>query len=126
LEKVLCSSIKTASDIANEYKDLQSQERDDLNSKKHKLEAKVGYKDSEITSLGAKDRWHKWGYEIKSENLLQNYWDNECFKTKMQDRSIQPRLLTPPPLLPKPFALIGGLLRYSCKHCVNAPKIKNL
>ncbi|CAG8661647.1 3147_t:CDS:1, partial [Dentiscutata heterogama] len=92
---------------------------------------------------------HKWGYEIKSEDLMQNHWDNECFKTKMQDESIQviqnimpiksmkiksfttslinePCSLTPLLLLPKPFALIGGLLRYSCKHSVNIPEIKNL
>ncbi|CAG8681286.1 13177_t:CDS:2, partial [Dentiscutata heterogama] len=73
LENALHSSIKSASVLANEYKDLQDitsfrdkinelnslnrileQERDDLNSKKHELEAEVGHKDSEITSLGAK------------------------------------------------------------------------
>ncbi|CAG8766673.1 15740_t:CDS:1, partial [Dentiscutata erythropus] len=38
----------------------------------------------------------------------------------------EPRSLTPQPLPPKPFVLIGGLSRYSCKHSVNAPEIKNL
>ncbi|CAG8531988.1 17160_t:CDS:2 [Dentiscutata heterogama] len=54
LEKALHSSIKTASDIANEYNDLQDRERNDLNSKKHELEAEMGCKDSEITSFGTK------------------------------------------------------------------------
>ncbi|CAG8633025.1 16520_t:CDS:1, partial [Dentiscutata heterogama] len=88
-------------------------------------------------------------YEIKSENLMQNHWNNECSKTKMQDGSTQviqnimpiksmklksfmpslinePHSLTPPLLPPKPFVLIGGLSRYSCKHSINALKIKNL
>ncbi|CAG8583197.1 7534_t:CDS:2, partial [Dentiscutata heterogama] len=65
------------------------------------------------------NRWHRWGYEIKSEDLMQNHWNNECSKTKMQDGSTQPCSLTPPPLPPKPFALIGGLSRYSCKHSIN-------
>ncbi|CAG8735176.1 13751_t:CDS:1, partial [Dentiscutata erythropus] len=38
----------------------------------------------------------------------------------------EPRLLTPLPLPPKPFALIGDLSKYSCKHSVSVPKIKNL
>ncbi|CAG8784378.1 2951_t:CDS:2 [Racocetra persica] len=75
------------------------------------------------------EEWHRWDYEIKSKDLMQYHWDNECFKANIQDKSIQiiqniipiesikiksftsslinePHLLTPLPLPPKPFEYI--------------------
>ena len=28
------------------------------------------------------DGWRRWGYEIKSEDLMKDHWDNSCFKTE--------------------------------------------
>jgi hypothetical protein len=28
------------------------------------------------------DEWRRWGYEIKSEDLMKDHWDNSCFKAK--------------------------------------------
>ena len=31
--------------------------------------------------------WCRYGYEVKSEDLMQYYWNNECSKAKTQDGS---------------------------------------
>ncbi|CAG8652327.1 9650_t:CDS:2, partial [Dentiscutata heterogama] len=72
LEKALRSSIKTASDIANEYKDLQG---------KHKLEAEIGRKDSEITSLGAKVN----ELEKKERGLICRYGLISYFRSRVKE-----------------------------------------
>ncbi|CAG8444184.1 7641_t:CDS:2 [Dentiscutata heterogama] len=48
------SELKDKISELNSFNHILEQERDDLNSKKHELEAEVGCKDSEITSLGTK------------------------------------------------------------------------
>ncbi|CAG8651472.1 7897_t:CDS:2, partial [Scutellospora calospora] len=47
---------------------ILEQKRDDLNSKKHELEAEVKHKDFEITSLGAKSE--RIGRSVKTTNIL--------------------------------------------------------
>ncbi|EXX79308.1 hypothetical protein RirG_006880 [Rhizophagus irregularis DAOM 197198w] len=32
-------------------------------------------------------RWCRYGYEIKSKDLMKYHWDNECSKVKTPDRS---------------------------------------
>ncbi|CAG8668220.1 17398_t:CDS:1, partial [Dentiscutata heterogama] len=66
---------------------------------------------------------HQYKYEIKSEDLMQYHWNNECFNTEIQDELSS---LSPPPLPPKPVTLIDGLSRYIYKHNTSASKIKNL
>ncbi|CAG8597037.1 11973_t:CDS:2, partial [Dentiscutata heterogama] len=67
--------------------------------------------------------WRRYGYKIKSKDLMQYHWNNEYFNTKIQNKS---SLLSSPLLPPKPVILIGGLSRYIYKHNASAPKIKNL
>ncbi|CAG8796985.1 15664_t:CDS:1, partial [Racocetra persica] len=64
----------------------------------------------------------------ESTQVIQNIVPIKFMKIKSFTLSLidEPRSLTPPPLPPKPFALIGGLLRYSRKHSINVPEIKNL
>ena len=31
--------------------------------------------------------WRRYGYKIKSKDLLKYHWDNECFKAKTEDGS---------------------------------------
>ena len=33
--------------------------------------------------------WHRYGYEVNSEDLMQNHWDHSCSKTKTCNRSAQ-------------------------------------
>ncbi|CAB4419706.1 unnamed protein product [Rhizophagus irregularis] len=33
------------------------------------------------------DRWHRYGYEVKSEDLMQNHWDHSCSKARTRNGS---------------------------------------
>ncbi|KAF0514675.1 hypothetical protein F8M41_017525 [Gigaspora margarita] len=57
------------------------QERDDLNSKKHELEAKVGRKDSEITSLRAKVN----ELEKVERGLICRYGLISCLRSRVRE-----------------------------------------
>ncbi|CAG8520935.1 10243_t:CDS:2, partial [Dentiscutata heterogama] len=161
----------------NSFNHTLKQERDDLNSKKHELEAEVGCKDSKIISLETKvNKLEKVAEKLEQQisqlshelniidrakedpdsakSLLQETNTHLAEQvSKVSNRSIwviqkayqdivpiksmkiksftpslinEPHSLTPPPLLPKPFVLIGDLSKYFCKHSISVLEIKNL
>ena len=37
--------------------------------------------------------WRRWGYEIESEDLMKNHWDNDCPKAKAKTQDGSARLI---------------------------------
>ncbi|CAG8565932.1 4602_t:CDS:2, partial [Dentiscutata heterogama] len=60
----------------NSLNHILEQEKDDLNSKKHELKAKIGRKDSEITSLEAKTRIRKLKDQLEQQIFQSSHESN--------------------------------------------------